>query len=289
MTDAKPAFDPTKPFEAVEKPPFDPSKPFEAADKPSVASDVGKAVVTGGAKAAISVPGLPGDMQTMGNSLVDRIMLGAAHKAMDWTGYGPQAGTPDRQRFDDLWNTIGSSSNLPTSTDIQGGVEKVTGPFPKPQTTAGKFTEAIVSNAPAAAIGGGGALARATNVVVPAVTSEAAGELTEGSKFEPLMRVLGGLFGNVATGAARARTTAPERTVREATAGVTPAEFGAAAVLQRRAATAGVPLSGPEAVQAATNGATRLGDVQRVVENSAGGGAPMARFYSERPGKSTLR
>jgi hypothetical protein len=282
MTDVKPAFDPTKPFEAVEKPPFDPSKPFEAAE-PSVAADVGKAVVTGAAKGAISVPGFPGDMQTMGNSLVDRIMLGAAHKAMDWTGYGPHAGSPERQRFDDLWNTVGNSSNLPTSAAIQGRVEKVTGPFPKPQTTPGKFTEAIVSNAPAAAIGGGGALARAVNVVVPAATSEAAGELTEGSKFEPLVRVLGSLFGNVPTGAARARSTAPERTVREATAGVTPVEFDAAADLQRRAAATGIPLSGPEAIQSATNGATRLGDVQRVVENSAGGGAPMARFYSERP------
>jgi hypothetical protein len=59
----------------------------------------------------------------------------------------------------------------------------------------------------------------------------------------------------------------------------------AAVALQGRGAAIGVPLSGPEAVQAATNGATRLGDVQRVVEGSTGGGTQMARFYSERPGQ----
>jgi hypothetical protein len=73
--------------------------------------------------------------------------------------------------------------------------------------------------------------------------------------------------------------------VREAANGVSTADYDAAAALQARAAATGIPLSGPEAVQAATNGATRLGDVQRVVEGSTGGGTQMARFYSERPGQ----
>lgn len=286
MTDAaKPAFDPAQPFEAVaDKPAFDPSKPFEAA-APSVVADVGKAAMTGAAKAAISIPGLPGDFQSMGSQLIDRIMLGAIHKGQDWTGYGPQTGTPERDKFDGVWNAIGSGGGLPTGADIQHGVEKVTGEFPKPQTMPGKFTEAIVANAPAAALGGGGVAARAANVIVPAVTSEAAGEASHGTKFEPLMRFLGGLFGNAATGAAAARTGAPERMVRHATTGTTPAEFDAAAALQARAAATGVPLSGPEAVQSATNAGTRLGDIQRIVEGSAGGGTQTARFYSERPGQ----
>ncbi|UWU83158.1 hypothetical protein N2605_26925 [Bradyrhizobium yuanmingense] len=254
-------------FHAAEQPA---SNAFDGFDeKPSVAADVGKAAVTGTAKAAISIPGLPGDVQKMSDSVVDRIMLGVAHKAIDWTGYGPQAGAPERDRFDTLWNQIGSHSNLPTSADIQGGVEKVTGPFPKSQTVAGKFTEAIISNAPAAAIGGGGVVARTANVIVPAVMSEGAGELSAGSKFEPLVRVLGGLFGNGdrrrqiphdGAGAHRARSDRRRNARR----------FDTAADLQRRAATVGVPISGPEAVQAATNGATRLGDVQRVVENFRG-------------------
>ncbi|MDB5618386.1 hypothetical protein [Tardiphaga sp.] len=64
---------------------------FDAPAKPSVALDVAKAAPIGLAKGAISLPGLPGDLQSMGNALVDRIMLGAGHKVMDWTGLGPQA------------------------------------------------------------------------------------------------------------------------------------------------------------------------------------------------------
>lgn len=268
MTD-KPPFDPSQPFEAVtDKPPFDPSKPFEAVgEKPSVAADMAKAVPTGIAKAAISIPGFGGDVASL--------LARGSKAAGDYIG-GKMGFEPSPE----LGPNVAS-----TSGDIQRSVEKVTGEFPKPQTIPGKMTEAIFANAPAAVTGGGGTLARVANVVVPAVTSEAAGEASAGTKFEPLMRFLGGLFGNGALGVARAQRGAPERMVREATEGVTPAEYDAAAALQARAAATGVPLSGPEAVQATTNNATRLGDVQRVVENSAGGGSQMARFYSERPGQ----
>lgn len=266
MTD-KPAFDPSQPFEAVAaKPPFDPSQPFEAA-KPGVLADVGKAALTGTAKGAISIPGFGGDT----TELLSRASKAAGDYVGGKLGFEP---SPDL-----------APQKIPTSGDIQKSVESVTGEFPKPQTVPGKFTEAIMANAPAAVAGPGGLVARAANVVVPAVASEAAGEASAGTKFEPMMRFLGGLFGNGAQGIARSRAAAPERMVRAATAGVTPAEFDAATALQQRAAATGIPLSGPEAVQAATNSATRLGDVQRVVENSAGGGTQTARFYSERPGQ----
>lgn len=282
MTD-KPAFDPAQPFEAVpDKPPFDPSKPFEAASSP--AADFAKAVPTGVAKAVIGAPGIPGTFQSMGNQLVDRIMQGVVHKGMDWTGFGPQAGTPERERFDKLWTDVGSNSNIPTSDDIVKAAEKSGVQFHQPTTRAGKVGETLGEFAPAALFPGS-AIGRTANVVVPALTSEAAGQASEGTKFEPLMRFLGGLFGNAATGVAASRGAAPERMVREATHGMTPAEYDAAAALQGRAATTGIPLSGPEAIQSATNGATRLGDVQRVVEHSAGGGTQTARFYSERPGQ----
>lgn len=267
MTDVKPAFDPSQPFEAVaEKPPFDLSKPFEAA-KPGVLADMGKAALTGTTKAAISIPGFGGDLA--------RLLAVGSKSAGDYIG-----GKLGFEPSPDIGPNVAQ-----TSADIQRGVEKVTGEFPKPQTVPGKLTEAVFANTPSAVMGGGGAVARAANVIVPAVSSELAGEATAGTKFEPLMRVLGGLFGNTATGIVQAQRGAPERMVREATNGMTPAEFDAAAALQARGAATGVPLSGPEAVQATTNNATRLGDVQRVVENSAGGGSQMARFYAQRPGQ----
>ena len=76
---------------------------------------------------------------------------------------------------------------------------------------------------------------------------------------------------------------APARTVRAATQGMTPHELAAAQRLQETATRLGVPLSGPEAIQAATNGATKLGNVQRVVEGSTSGGAVTSRFYADRP------
>jgi hypothetical protein len=244
------------------------ANPFDKFDeKPGVLADMGKAALTGAAKAAISIPGFGGDTADM---LAKGSQVASDYIA-DKLGIdpGPRAGPP-----------IAS-----TSDQIQKGVEKVTGDFPKPQTVPGKFTEAIMSNIPAAAMGGEGAIARAANVIVPAATSEAAGEASAGTKFEPLMRFLGGLFGNTATGVAASRAGAPERMIRHAVDGVTPGEFDDAAALAARAQRVGVPLSGPEAIQGATDNATRLGDIQRIVENSRGGGSTTARFYSERPGQ----
>jgi hypothetical protein len=261
---------PAAPHAAATANPFD---QFDA--KPTVLADIRNGMNTGAAKALIGIPGMVPDLSAAAHSLANNYLFDPVLNAV----FGKPS-NPEVAPGIDINKMFGSAN-------LQKGVESVTGEFPKPQTIPGKFTEAIAQNTPAALLGGGeGALARAAaNVIVPAVTSEAAGEASAGTKFEPLMRFLGGLFGNTATGVAAARTAAPERMVRAATAGVTPAEYDAAAALQARAAATGIPLSGPEAIQSATNSATRLGDVQRVVENSAGGGSQTARFYSERPGQ----
>jgi hypothetical protein len=261
-----------------------PSATAPAGAKQSGLADFAESVPTGVAKAVIGAPGIPGTFQDMGNQLVDRIMLGAGHKIMDWTGYGPQAGTPERDRFDSVYKAVGNDAHLPTSADIVSAAERDGVQFHHPTTPAGGVGEAIGENA-AGALFPGGPIARAANVVVPAVASEAAGQASAGSKFEPLMRFLGGLAGNLTTGVAQAARGAPERMVRHAVDGVTPAEFDAAANLQGRGEGMGVRLSGPEAIQATTDNATRLSDIQRIVENSAGGGSRTARFYSERPGQ----
>jgi len=61
----KPAFDPSKPFEAVgsQKPPFDPSKPFEVAAEPSG-------------------PGIPEMIETAGRSALEGITLGLSEPAI---------------------------------------------------------------------------------------------------------------------------------------------------------------------------------------------------------------
>jgi hypothetical protein len=266
------------------------ANPFDQFDQPAAPAlagaveDVAKSLPVGVAKGAIGLVGLPGTIQQAGNSLVDRIMLGVGHKAMDWTGLGPQAGTPDRAAFDELYNGIGHASSVPSGADIQRGAEKVTGPFRKPQTTPGHYADTVGEFAPSLLLGSGGIVPRVIgDWLIPAIMSEGAGQATKGTKAEPIARLAGGLAGNVGSTVARARTAAPERLVADATRGVTQVEFDAAQALQSRAARAGVPLSGPEAIQAVTSGATKLGDVQRVVEGSTVGGAATSRFYAERP------
>src|SRR5260370_325705 len=80
MTDLKPAFDPSKPFEAVsDKPPFDPSKPFEAASqggtpvvpKVGVGEDIAKSILPDIASAATGALGIGGDAGSLLSSGVD--------------------------------------------------------------------------------------------------------------------------------------------------------------------------------------------------------------------------
>lgn len=74
--------------------------------------------------------------------------------------------------------------------------------LPEPQNTAEEYARSVGAFLPSAAFGGGGALARAANVVVPAVTSETAGQLTKGTALEPAARV--------STALATGKITAPK-------------------------------------------------------------------------------
>lgn len=120
------------------------------------------------------------------------------------------------------------------------------------------------------------------NVVAPAVLSEGAGQLTEGSQYEWLARILGAVTGNVGTAGARAYS-APESIVRRATGEMSDADWQKAIALQNNPT--GVKLTGPEAIAQAKNGATALPSVQRYVEGSVDGRARMAPFIAARPGQ----
>ncbi|ESZ41009.1 hypothetical protein X731_24620 [Mesorhizobium sp. L2C054A000] len=175
----------------------------------------------------------------------------------------------------------------------RGGMDKV---LYKPQTTPGKFAGTITEFAAPGGLPskgvrlaetGMGALRKygselVGNVVVPAVASEAAGQATEGTEYEGLMRFLGAAFGNAGVAATRSYN-APEAAIRRATDGTTDAEWAAAQKLQDN--NTGVALSGPEAHAQARGGASKLLDLQRVVEGSATGGNKTGPFYAKRAGQ----
>lgn len=77
-------------------------------------------------------------------------------------------------------------------------LEGVTGELYKPQTTLEKYLHTAGEFAPAALMGPGGIARRVgANVLAPAVASETAGQLTEGTSLEPVARVAGALGGAV--------------------------------------------------------------------------------------------
>ncbi|QPC90016.1 hypothetical protein [Mesorhizobium sp. INR15] len=120
------------------------------------------------------------------------------------------------------------------------------------------------------------------NVVAPAIISETAGQATEGTPYEGVSRFLGALFGNAGAAGARVHN-APENIVRRATGDVTDAQWQRARELQ--ANTTGVKLTGPEAIGQATDGASALTNVQRIVEGSVDGRARTGAFFAQRPGQ----
>jgi len=165
-----------------------------------------------------------------------------------------------------------------------------------PETRAGRFAETIGEFAapggiPSKATRAAPTLARKAaeyaadlgyNAAIPGALSEAAGEATEGTAAEPYARLLAAIVGNGATVAGRAYY-APDMQIRRATEGMTDAQWQRAKELQDNST--GVRLSGPEAVAQATEGASALPDVLRVVEGSVTGRQKTAPFFAQRPGQ----
>jgi len=165
----------------------------------------------------------------------------------------------------------------------------------EPRTTAGKYAETVGEF-----VAPGGMPARAVralptagrvateygvhllqNAIIPGVASEAAGQATEGTAFEPYARIAGAVMGNGGVAAARSAST-PESVIRRAV-GNDVIDWDRARQLQNNGT--GVRLTGPEAITQAQNGATALPNLQRVVEGSADGRARTATFFSARPGQ----
>jgi hypothetical protein len=181
-----------------------------AEQPPSVLSDVAKAVPTGLAKGAIDIAGLPGNAAAGRDFLIDklhRFLLGV-------TGFSPEQIEAERDRFNKIVNeTPTPFSHFPkalSSADIQGAIEKGTGPFYEPQTTPGRYAQTIGEFVPAALTGGEGTAANVLKgAVAPAIGSEAAGQATEGTWLETPARIAGAIFGGLgAHGADVARTAA---------------------------------------------------------------------------------
>lgn len=187
----------------------------------SVGADMAKSAGVGVGKGFIGLAGLPGDLAEMGARGIDRATqyvggklgldaesLRRPEPAKNLTSL--ITGPTDRPQYADRAPTYGSA-------DITKAVESQTGPFYQPQTTAGKYAETVGEFAPGL-IGGPAGLARRaiTNVVLPGVSSEAAGQATQGTAAEPYARVAGAILGGIAPSSiARAVTPLPASPARQ--------------------------------------------------------------------------
>jgi hypothetical protein len=246
---------------------------------PTLASEA-KAVGASGVKGVASLLGLPGDILKGTRWVADQAaqLPGRAYNYMAGDGSftipaAMQQGAAEADK---------GRISLPGGSDIVRGIESITGELPKPQTTAGQYAGTIAEFAPAAAIGPGTIVQRLAMALVPAVASESAGQVTKETAAEPYARLVGALAGGIGTAWAQSPSYATRMTARAAQ-DVTPQQFQAAENLMRDAQARGVTLTVDEAIQSVTNGATRLGDVRRVVESTVEGGGRFGPVMAQRP------
>lgn len=172
------------------------------APKPPQESTFSDVMKSAGSGLASGVAGLIGLPNTLSN-LVDSGVRGAHHLI---TG-------------NELPKPQGPAGALfPGADTVVGGIEGVTGKLHEPTTTAGKYARTVGEFAPGALMGGGGLLGRiGGNVLAPAIGSETAGQLAEGTKGEGAARLAGAMAGALTpSGLSRFATPLPANAARQA-------------------------------------------------------------------------
>ncbi len=231
------------------------------------AKDIGQSVVSGLDKGVAGLAGLPADAALGINAAVNY-------------GKSKVQGRP----FEEVEAESDKNAVISRDTVRSYGGKAFHDASPlkhDPTTTPGKYAQSGAEFVPAAILGPGGVARNAMALGVgPGLASEAAGQATEGTSYEPWARagaaVVGGATGHWAT-APNAAGAAVSRAAR----GANQAQVEEAERLFAYAQGIGAPLTRAEALQHVTGGSTQLGNLQRVVEGSG----EMRPFMAARPGQ----
>lgn len=221
-------------------------------EAPSVVEDVAKSGGSGLVRGVTGLMGLPSAAASWLSSTSDFL----AEKI---------TGEPVPEKY--KRNTVADALSTDTLNRVVDRAADAPVTSYKPQTTVGEYARTIGEFASGAAVPGGLA-SRAANVLVPAIASETAGQLTEGSAIEPYARAGGAIVGGIGTAMASRPSTA-QGAIREAAGTIDDATLARAGQMMNEATQRGVPLTWPEAL-AQVGAPSRLNDVQRVVEGSGG-------------------
>jgi len=158
--------------------------------------DMLKSGATGVVQGAIGLATMPQDLgRWLGKNAVygmERLM-----------GSSPEEAQARIDRADNVQSRLGGWPTLtpPSYDDVISGIESKFGPMYKPKTVPGEYSNTVGQFAAGALAGPGGVARKAALTVVPGVVSEAAGQATKGSEFEPYARIGGALLGGVAASA----------------------------------------------------------------------------------------
>lgn len=232
---------------------------FDYVDQPmGTTEDVLRTIPASIARGVMNVVGLPGAVQSGVGMLVNK---GA--KAL---------GFPEKE--------LPESPLMPTPQTITGAVENVTGQLHQPQTRAARYVNAAGEFIPGALAGPGGVIGNVIKYgVIPGVVSEGAGELAQ--KFAPSLEGPARIAGAITPAVAAAVLTRPAtaQIISDFTRGATPQQLQRAEALFNEAQQLGMPITRAEAVQYASNGATRMGDLLRILE----GQGELKQFFATRP------
>lgn len=169
--------------------------PAHPAEEPGVLADVAKSAAIGIPKGAIGIAGLPGDLGALRDAGIDKLhrFLGATF------GMTPDQVEESVAKYHKAIETPTPFSKFPkapTSGEIQGAVEKATGPFYEAKTQPGRIAQTVGEFVPAALTGGEGIAANVLKgAVAPGVGSELAGDKLKGTWLETPARIAGAIFG----------------------------------------------------------------------------------------------
>lgn len=251
---------------------------------PSVARDVGHGVGMGLIKGASMVLGFPTDVWSM----LDRGYQYGLTKGAEKMGLiTPEQGAELRQPAPGEEYQYTSEK---INKRLLALAEKMGSDTSAPRTVPGQYAETVASFLPGAVSFGASSAAEVPGAltrygVVPGVASETAGQLTKGTQAEPYARMAGAIIPELALqgfqAAGRAMSPVPRMVD-----GMTDTEAQVAQSLLDDSRAIGAPITTAEAVQFATGGGTRAGDIQRVVEQSPQGAAIMRPFMAERPAQT---
>lgn len=231
--------------------------------------DASRSAVTGLQRGAASLGGALQDVQGVPEDI-------ALWLAQNVGGMKPE----DASAIRDFGRTNGEYRGaLPTSGQLNALDDRLLGPQHDPQTNAGRYSEAISSMVPAAALGPGGFGSK----VGLAVGSGAGGELAASAApdaYKPAARMAGQIAGGAVPAGLTVASEAPGRIMSRA---IGQADTAPAISLMRDAQQRGVPLTLAEAIQQTTNNGTSMGRMQRVLEGTREGEQAFNPFFSQRP------